>query len=365
MAGFLMNLATQAAAQSIPLALLSPGIAIPDSYLANGANYLKRDGSVAMTGNFSMNSNKITGLAAGSAATDAINLSQLQAYAGNSMQLHFARVVAASNVASLGGLPSIDGVTLSSGDVAFLIAQTTQSQNGPWIVQSGSWIRPSDWAAGAVKNEGHYWIIEPDGTNYKNTKWFLANTASLTVDSSAVTFQQDLNGTSYVNGSGLSLSGATFSVKNGNGIGFDGNSATTVVSDPNRMLQSIAAGVGIKDGTAAQLLMANSTGNASYQTMSGDATISSSGVLTINHTAGTGFLKYTDFVGYEVPGGTVNGTNTNFTLASTPQNNSLQLYKNGQLLKPGSGNDYTISGAAITMLTAPATIDQLSASYFK
>jgi hypothetical protein len=65
----------------------------------------------------------------------------------------------------------------------------------------------------------------------------------------------------------------------------------------------------------------------------------------------------------ETPTGTINGTNVTFTLANTPYTNNLRLYKNGVRLKPGAGNDYTISGNTITMATAPATGTALLADY--
>ena len=64
----------------------------------------------------------------------------------------------------------------------------------------------------------------------------------------------------------------------------------------------------------------------------------------------------------------MNSSNTAFTLALTPAQvrssiNSLMLFYNGQLLEPGSGNDYTLAGSAITMLFAPASTDKLRAFY--
>ena len=40
-----------------------------------------------------------------------------------------------------------------------------------------------------------------------------------------------------------------------------------------------------------------------------------------------------------------------------------QIFLNGQLLDAGGGNDYTISGTSITMLSAPITGDKLRATY--
>jgi hypothetical protein len=68
----------------------------------------------------------------------------------------------------------------------------------------------------------------------------------------------------------------------------------------------------------------------------------------------------------EIPSGTVNGTNTTFILSNTPPANSaVVLTMNGLTLVQGSGNDYTISGATITMLSAPATGQKLYAVYSK
>jgi hypothetical protein len=53
----------------------------------------------------------------------------------------------------------------------------------------------------------------------------------------------------------------------------------------------------------------------------------------------------------ETPSGAVNGSNTTFTLANTPNPpGTEQLLLNGLLLESGAGNDYTISGTTITML---------------
>jgi hypothetical protein len=66
----------------------------------------------------------------------------------------------------------------------------------------------------------------------------------------------------------------------------------------------------------------------------------------------------------EVPAGTVNGSNTAFTLAFSPSPvASLELYVNG--LRMDSGIDYALSGKALTFLTVstPQTGDLLLANY--
>lgn len=70
------------------------------------------------------------------------------------------------------------------------------------------------------------------------------------------------------------------------------------------------------------------------------------------------------FVDQETPSGTINGTNTSFTLSQTPSPSaSLAVYLNGLRLSPGI--DYTLSNASITFLsgTVPQTADILRCSY--
>jgi hypothetical protein len=66
----------------------------------------------------------------------------------------------------------------------------------------------------------------------------------------------------------------------------------------------------------------------------------------------------------EVPQGTVNGSNSAFNLANTPNPaSSLSLFRNGVLQKAGS--DFSLSGSTITFMAAsvPQTGDLLQASY--
>lgn len=66
----------------------------------------------------------------------------------------------------------------------------------------------------------------------------------------------------------------------------------------------------------------------------------------------------------ETPSGTINGSNTAFTLAQTPlENDSVELYQDG--LKLTYTTDYTISGTSITMVTAPVVGQSLRANYIR
>ena len=65
------------------------------------------------------------------------------------------------------------------------------------------------------------------------------------------------------------------------------------------------------------------------------------------------------------PTGTINGSNTSFSLSPTPTvSANVNCFENGVQQQQGSGNDYTISGATITYLTAPPTGSKLNCLWY-
>lgn len=66
----------------------------------------------------------------------------------------------------------------------------------------------------------------------------------------------------------------------------------------------------------------------------------------------------------EAPSGDVNGVNVTYTLSGTPvADEGVMLWLDGIMQYQGIGLDYTISGATITMTTAPETGQTLWAVY--
>lgn len=58
----------------------------------------------------------------------------------------------------------------------------------------------------------------------------------------------------------------------------------------------------------------------------------------------------------------VSGSGTSWTLAQTPLSGVQHIYAEGQRLTPGAGNDYTITGTAITTAN-PFSAGALLADY--
>ena len=64
----------------------------------------------------------------------------------------------------------------------------------------------------------------------------------------------------------------------------------------------------------------------------------------------------------EVPSGTVNGTNTAFTLSQTPvETDAVLVFLNG--IQREKTAEWTLSGATLTFVTAPALAQKVTVQY--
>jgi hypothetical protein len=168
------------------------------------------------TANVPMGGFTLTGLpaptATGQAATWDFVLAQVQSAAAGISSKDPVQAVATANVTSLSGTTTIDGVSLVAGNRVLLTAQTTASQNGPWVIAAGAWSRPV--TEGAVTGEldlGAMWLVL-QGTAGAGTQYRISNSSAITPGTTAVTIVQFGAGSSYSNGNGIALTGSVFSV---------------------------------------------------------------------------------------------------------------------------------------------------------
>ena len=257
---------------------IQAGAGIETSKLADGANFTKKDGSVAFTGNQSMGGNLLTNVSTPSAGTDAANknyvdtaISGLNSLFDTKGSVKVATSTAGTLATSFANGQTADGIVLATNDRILIKNQASQAENGIYVVNaSGAPTRATDMDAW-TEVPGAFVAVE-EGTTNVDTIWLCTSNQGGTLGSTAITFQQ------------------------------------------------------------------------------------------IPTTAG---LSNTNFVDKEIPSGSINGSNTAFTLANTPVVGSEHVYLNGVLQESGAGNDYTISGTAITMLSAPLTGEKLRVSYRK
>lgn len=97
-------------------------------------------------------------------------------------------VVATTNQ-TLSGTPTIDGQATAAGSLILLTAQTTGSQNGPWVAAAGSWTRPTWYPAGGTTQAFQFITsLVRLGTVYQGSIWRMTTAGAITIDTTATTW---------------------------------------------------------------------------------------------------------------------------------------------------------------------------------
>ena len=202
---------TQILAATITNAEISTSAAIATSKLAQGANFLQKDGSVTLTANLPAGGFTISGLGAPSGANDAVRLTDLQAVQAGIDVRASVRAATTANI-TLSNTQTIDGVALSAADRVLVKDQTTGSQNGIYVVVSGgAWTRATDADTNAEVTGGMFTFVE-EGTVNADSGWILTNDGTITLGTTALTFVQFSGAGQVVAGAGLTKTGNTLDV---------------------------------------------------------------------------------------------------------------------------------------------------------
>lgn len=98
-----------------------------------------------------------------------------------------ARYASTVNIATLSGTAvSIDGFVPGAGDVVMLTAQTTQSQNGPWVVNAGAWTRPAWYTSGSTTQcFAGVSVRTTSGASNGGITWQMVTAGAITIDTTA------------------------------------------------------------------------------------------------------------------------------------------------------------------------------------
>ena len=183
----------------------------------------------------------------------------------------------------------------------------------------------------------------------------VASVANVTLANPATAI---FDGVTLVSGELLLLKNQTATAENGL-YTFNGSaSALTRVASMDIWLEVSGATIVVEEGTVNADTMWLCTANTG-------GTLGTTPIAFTQIPTNSGGLTAANFVDKEIPSGSINGANVTFTLANTPIAGSEHIYLNGVLQESGSGNDYTITGATITYLSAPLTGEKLRASYRK
>jgi len=130
-------------------------------------------------------------------------------------QKNSCQVATTANIATLSGLLTIDGYTTLAGDRVLVKNQTTNTQNGIYVAASGAWIRSTDFSTTGDAISGTFTFVQ-NGTTQASTGWLCttANTPTQVIGTNAITFAQFSGAGTYSSGTGLTLTGTTFSLNN-------------------------------------------------------------------------------------------------------------------------------------------------------
>ena len=293
---------------------------ITTAKLADGANFLKKDGTVAMTANFNLGNFKITNLAAGVNPTDAVNVLQLSTLVTGLQGKASVRVATTIPLVTE-GVEADFAPTSGSGWEAWADwtpGDTTLKIDGKEIVANaveGLADRILVWkqSGNNAKHNGIYYAVEHDainertklkrasdadsdaevkaamytwveeGTENADTGFYLLSDNPITLGTTNLTFTVFNSAGLVVDGNGLYKSGGTLHI----GAPADGcitvnvDSIEVKVNATNGTLVKTNDGLKFKDVTAGKILIGNGDNVATEQAVTGDVTISQAGVTTI------------------------------------------------------------------------------------
>lgn len=190
-----------------------------------------------------------------------------------------ASVKAASTAnVTLTGEQTIDGVSLVAGDRVLLKNQTTQSQNGIYIVDGGGWTRAADMDSwGEVP--GAFCFVE-EGTTNADTGWVCSADVAGTIGTTAMTWSQFAGVGSNASTANDLAPGSVLAIEKG------GTGQTTANAALNALLPS-------QTSQAGKLLSTNGT-STSWESA---ATLPSAGTAGSVYSNGSSFTLVGSFSG--------------------------------------------------------------------
>ena len=216
---------------------------------------------------------------------------------------------------------TLDGVTLATGNRILVKNQTTKTENGIYVVAaSGAPSRADDYNTTPEVDAGDFIFVEAGTTNGK-TGWIQTNTIA-TIGSDNIEFTQFSGAGTYSAGTGLTLTGTTFSI----------NTGTTVDLSTSQTLtnKSISLGSNTVTSTLAQLNTAVS--DADVASLAGSEILTNKTVALGSNTV-SGTLAQFNTAVTDTDFASLAGTETltNKTLSSAVATTALTLNATAEL----------------------------------
>lgn len=179
--------------------------------LATAASQASLSDLSSPSGDFSFANHKLTNLADPVSDQDAATKIYVDQVA-QGLDVKASVVAATSGNITLSGAQTIDGVSVVAGDRVLVKAQTASADNGIYVVSNTSWSRAADANAWAELVSAYTFVEQ--GSTYADTGWVCTVNAGGTLGTTPVTWSQFSGAGTYQAGTGLTLTGNTFSITN-------------------------------------------------------------------------------------------------------------------------------------------------------
>lgn len=176
---------------------------------------------------FSFNSQLLTNLADPVSDQDAATKLYVDNVA-QGLDVKASVVAATTGNITLSGAQTIDGVSITAGMRVLVKAQTAQADNGIYVASNTSWSRAPD--ADTWSDLVSAYVFVEEGSTYADTGWVCTVNAGGTLGTTPVTWSQFSGAGTYQAGTGLTLTGNTFSITNTGVTAATKGSATKTVT---------------------------------------------------------------------------------------------------------------------------------------
>lgn len=241
------------------------------SDLSTTVQAYRLDQFAAPTADLSLNSHKLTNVTDGVSAQDAVTMNQLnQVLQSRSFKdaVRFATTAALTLATGFAAGQVVDGVTIATGDRFLNKNAATASENGIYTANSsGAPTRATDADATSKLKEGTT-VMVAEGTANADKQFTLTTTGTITVGTTAQTWAQTGAGTTYTQGTGISIAGSVISIdttvtarKFAQAIG-DGSSTSIAVT---HSLGTVDVNVQVRDASTGALVDCDNVANSTSQ----------------------------------------------------------------------------------------------------
>ena len=212
----------------------------------NAAKTIPLNQFAAPTGSINLNNQKIIGLDSPTNSTDAATKEYVDMMATGLKVKTACRVATTGNV-NLAAVTQIDGVTLLNGNRVLVKDQTTTSQNGIYVFESGVGLQRATDADSWDELVGAYVFITEGSTNAGRSYWCSVQPGG-TLGVTSVQWVLFSEQRVYNFNNPLTLSGSTVSLNyNTNTLNLDGSNALNAKLDASKGLTSSTSGIRINE----------------------------------------------------------------------------------------------------------------------